>query len=281
MAAFDLHLHTNASDGLLPPEQVVQAAAQAGLIAVAITDHDTAAGVERARAEGRRLGLPVIAGVELSAEAESPMHILGLGVDIDSPAYQAFVEEQKTRRRQRNEEMLRRMADQGLTLPEDCLPQGVPGEYGRKHMALGLVKSGRAADVNDAFRRYLGRGCPCYVKRRKFSSCELIAAVNASGGQAVLAHPGRMGLDDNRLEQLLACLAAEGLAGVEAFYSLHTAEQAEAYRAMADNLGLVCSYGSDWHGFGEPTLAMGFDRFCIPERTLQWLNDLIRSGGYE
>ncbi len=279
MGVFDLHLHTTASDGLLSPEAVVQAAAQAGLIAIAITDHDTAGGVARAQAEGRRLGLPVIAGVELSAEAECSMHILGLGVDIESPAYQAFMQEQKARRRERNEEMLKRMAGQGFHLPEDCLPQGVPGEYGRKHMAIGMVKAGYSPDIADAFQRFLGRGCPCYVNRRKFSPAELIAAVNGSGGQAVLAHPGRMGLEDSQLAPIVTRLKDEGLAGLEAFYSLHTVEQAEAYRAMADGLGLVCSYGSDWHGYGEPTLAMGFERFDIPERTLQWLNGLIRAGG--
>lgn len=278
-AVFDLHVHTTASDGLLSPEQVVQRAAAAGLMAIAVTDHDTAGGVARAQAEGRRLGLPVIAGVELSAESDCQMHILGLGVDIESPAYRAFVEEQKIRRRERNAVMLDLLCEKGFTLPPDCLPDGVPGEYGRKHMAMGMVRAGYVPDLNTAFRRYLDHGRPCYVKRRKFCSGELIDAVRASGGQAVLAHPGRIGLRLDDIAHLAARLRDEGLAGIEAFYPLHSLVEADAYRANAQELGLVSTYGSDWHGGDERGLAARFAEFEIPEDTISWLNDLIRAGG--
>jgi predicted metal-dependent phosphoesterase TrpH len=277
--AFDLHLHTNASDGLLEPGEVVRRAAEAGLIAIAVTDHDTTGGVERAQAEGTRLGLPVIAGAEFSADSGMELHILGYGMDIASPAYLVFVEEQKARRRERNARMLARLSELGFELPDEYMPGGVPGEYGRKHMALGMESAGYVTDTQQAFDDYLSIGAPAYVKRRKFTAGELIAAIRASGGQAVLAHPGRMGMGTDRLEALVNDLHREGLAGIEAFYPSHSRQEAEAYRRLAEGLGLVCTYGSDWHGYDRSGLAHGFHEFVIPQDTYDWLNALTGAGG--
>lgn len=304
---FDLHIHTTASDGLLSPEEVVRRAAGAGLMCVAVTDHDTCAGVARAREEGRRLGLPVVAGAEFTAEHAGELHILGYGMAMESDAWKAFSAAQRGRRAERNSRMLEGMEALGLDIPEEYRPWNVPGEYGRMHMALGLVAAGFAKDVQDAFDRYLGIGRPAYVRRRKFTAAEIISAIAKAGGAAVLAHPGRMGeqrpkdaaspgrmgkqrLKDatgpgrmgeqrERMTGLVSELKVQGLAGIEAFYPSHSPEEAARYRELAGREGLVCTYGSDWHGHDRAGLACGFDDFDIPERTYEWLESLISSTG--
>jgi predicted metal-dependent phosphoesterase TrpH len=276
---FDLHLHTTASDGLLAPEEVVRRAAGAGLMCIAVTDHDTCAGVARAREEGEKLGLPVIAGAEFSAEHAGELHILCYGMAMGSPAWEAFSKEQRKRRMERNTVMLERMDAMGLDIPEEFRPWNLPGEYGRMHMAQGLVEAGYASDVQDAFDRYLGPGKPAYMKRRKFTAEEIISAVKKAEGSAVLAHPGRMGMGRERMAGLVSELKEQGLAGLEAFYPSHTLEEAAYYRELAESEGLVCTYGSDWHGHDRAGLAYGFDEFDIPESTYEWLDLISGMGG--
>jgi predicted metal-dependent phosphoesterase TrpH len=276
---FDLHLHTTASDGLLAPEEVVRRAAEAGLVCIAVTDHDTCAGVAHAREEGRKLGLPVVAGAEFSAEHAGELHILGYGMAMLSPAWEAFSTEQRGRRAERNTLMLDRIEALGLDIPEEYRPWNVPGEYGRMHMALGLVAAGFASDVQDAFDRYLGISAPAHVRRRKFTAGEIISAVKAAEGFAVLAHPGRMGLAPERMAGLVSELKEQGLFGVEAFYPSHSREEAAYYTELADGLGLVCTYGSDWHGHDRSGLAYGFHDFEIPESTYEWLDLISDMGG--
>lgn len=276
---FDLHLHTKASDGRLEPEEVAARAAAQGLMCIAITDHDTTNGVKRAQAAGKALGLPVIPGVELTAEYGTELHLLGYGMDIHSPAWAGFAAEQQRRRAQRNTLMLDRLDELGLTIPEEFKPWNVQGEYGRVHMALGLIEAGHTESIQQAFDRWLGIGAAAYIKRRKFSHEEIIAAVNAAGGQAVLAHPGRMGISHEEIARLVNDLAREGLAGIEVFYPLHSADEADFYAGLADENGLVCTFGSDWHGRTGVTLAQGFESFVIPDSTYAWLEGLLPATG--
>lgn len=272
---FDLHLHSNASDGLLPPEKLVEWANEAGLVCIAVTDHDTTQGIPRALEAGARLGFPVITGAEFAAAGDAELHILGYGMDIGSAPWLAFTAEQQRRRAERNGLMMRRLHELGLTIPEEYRPARVRGEYGRMHVARGLVAAGHAGSVQQAFDRFLGAGRPAHVRRRKFSAPELIAAIGQAGGKAVLAHPGRLGLAGEGLEELVASLAAQGLAGIEAYYPSHTREASALYRAMALRHGLVCTYGSDWHGAEPAGLAFGFDDFDIGQETFSWLTGLI------
>lgn len=279
---FDLHLHTTASDGMLEPEVVVAKAAAAGLVCIAVTDHDTTKGVERAQAEGARLGMPVLSGAEFSAEWTGELHILGYGMDIRSPAYLAFVEEQKCRRAERNGKMLKKIKALGMELPDEYTPAGIRGEYGRKHMALGMVTAGYADSIDQAFDKYLDIGMPAYAKRWKFTAAELISSIRDAGGHAVLAHPGRMKTSRDGLLRLVLELSAQGLDGIEAFYPSHTREEAHFYVELAHRAGLVCTYGSDWHGHDKAGLAYGFDDFDIPDDTYRWLQGLLdRVGGFQ
>jgi predicted metal-dependent phosphoesterase TrpH len=189
-------------------------------------------------------------------------------MDIDSPAWRAFAAEQQQRRAERNLMMLEKLGKLGLTLPEEYQPSRVPGEYGRMHMALGLRQAGYVSDVQQAFDLYLGHRAPAYVKRRKFASAELIRAVKAAGGEAVLAHPGRMEADGAEMERLVFSLKEEGLVGIEAYYPLHAPEESQNYAALGRKAGLVCTYGSDWHGLDESALASGFR----PYRARSWMS---------
>lgn len=270
---FDLHLHTTASDGRLTPEEVLSAAAAVGLQCLAITDHDTTDAVDRAVAAGKPLGLPVIPGAEFSAEFEGELHILGYGIDIHSAGYGAFIARQQRRREERNAMMLARLGELGITLPQEFLPQSAPGTYGRMHMARGMVAAGVVETTQQAFERYLGHGAPAYVYRRKFSAQELIGAIRACGGQAVLAHPGRMELGQHALRALVKELTTLGLAGLEVFYPTHSGEEITFYTALAAEHRLVCTYGSDWHG-GDSRIAARFEDFSIPEQTYQWIEEL-------
>lgn len=275
---FDLHLHTNASDGAFSPAQVVDCAAAAGLWCVAVTDHDTTSGVAEAVARGAAAGIAVLPGVELSADYRTELHLLGYGMNIASTAWRAFAAEQQKRRAERNLMMLEKLGKLGLTLPEEYMPSRVPGEYGRMHMALGLKQAGYVSDVQQAFDMYLGHRAPAYVKRRKFAPAELIRSVKAAGGAAVLAHPGRMEADDAELERLVFELKAGGIEGIEAYYPLHASEESSKYAALGRKAGLVCTYGSDWHGLGGAP-ACEFERFEIPGETVGWIQQLVRKSG--
>ena len=275
---FDLHLHTNASDGLLEPEEVVRAAAAMGLWCIAITDHDCTGGVHRAQQEGRKLGLPVISGAEFTADFSGELHILGYGIDTGSEAYNTFVGEQQRRRAERNTMMLRKLQDMGMIMPEKYTPENVSGVYGRMHMAMGLLSAGYVQSVQHAFDRYLRIGAPAYVRRQKFDSATLIKAITDSKGAAVLAHPGRLGIDNSALGQLVRGLSAEGLKGIEAYYPTHTADEVDFFVTLAEDSSLVCTYGSDWHGYAEAGIAMEFDRFAIKQETYDWLEAMVASG---
>ncbi len=276
---FDLHLHTNASDGALSPEDVVRAAARLGLKAIAITDHDSTAGVESAQAEGRRLGLPVISGAEFSAAFDGELHILGYGLDLHSSAYLDFQAGQQRRREERNGHMLEKLRSLGVYLPAQHLPASAPGVYGRVHMARGMVAAGYVSSMDEAFRRYLGYGRSAYVARRRFESAEIIASIMQSGGQAVLAHPGRMGLQQSDMAALVVRLRGQGLAGIEAFYPTHTDDDVAFYTRLAADAALVCTYGSDCHWRSGEMAAQAFGRFPIASATYAWLDTLVRGCG--
>jgi predicted metal-dependent phosphoesterase TrpH len=247
-------MHSTASDGSRSPADVVRAAKRAELVAIALTDHDTVAGLAEARAAGEELGVRIINGVELSAvEGQSETHLLGLHLGDTSVLERGLTDlrEMRSRRAARIVELLQSQGVQ-VTL-DDVLMQAGTGAIGRPHVARALVADGWAVDVRDAFDRYLAAGRPAYVAKDQLGMRDAIAMVHAAGGLAVLAHPGAAATRE-RLEALVAL----GLDGVEVKHPSHSPQDTARIKTLAEQLGLLPSGGSDWHGAadGPRTIAM-------------------------
>jgi predicted metal-dependent phosphoesterase TrpH len=261
-ACVDLHMHSTASDGSRSPAEVVRAAKRASLAAIALTDHDTVAGLAEAAATGAELGVRIVNGVELSAvEGQTETHLLGLHLRDTAVLEQGLGElrEMRGRRAARIVELLQSQGVQ-VTL-DDVLLQAGAGAIGRPHVARALVADGWATDVRDAFDRYLGAGRPAFVAKEQLEMREAIAMVHAAGGLAVLAHPGSGGTRE-RIE----VLAALGLDGVEVKHPSHSPQDVARLRACVDQLGLIPSGGSDWHGAADGARTIGMMRVPI-----EWL----------
>ncbi|MBX6330891.1 MAG: PHP domain-containing protein [Gemmatimonadaceae bacterium] len=266
----DLHMHSTASDGALPPGEVVAAAKRAGLVAIALTDHDTVAGLAEAREVGDRLGVRVVAGVELSAVEEDEVHLLGLHLArLDEVERQlaAFREARRERARQ----IVDRLNALGLPVTLDAvMAQAGTGAVGRPHIARALIAGGWARDLREAFERWLGNGRPAYVEKRRLALADAIRLVHDAGGIAVLAHPG----SEARRARLEA-LRAIGLDGVEVRHPSHTPEDVARIAALAEHLQLVPSGGSDWHGNADGPRVLG--AMHIPESWLQQQDERVRA----
>lgn len=249
----DLHLHSTASDGTAPPEAVVQAARAAGVIAIALTDHDTIDGVDEARQAAAQLGIELIPGVELSAyEGTAEIHVLGLHVQLLNEMRQALAVF-RVARRERAEGIVRLLNKTGVRITfDDVLAVAQDAAIGRPHIARAMVENGWAMDLRDAFDRYLGAGRPAYLDKRRITVPESIALIHQCGGIAVLAHPGAEGTHE-RIERL----AAMGLDGIEVIHPSHTAEDRARLLALAGHLNLVPSGGSDSHGGVEGVRVVG------------------------
>lgn len=266
----DLHMHSTASDGARVPADVVEAAARAGLAAIALTDHDTLAGVDEARAAGERLGVRVIPGVELSAmEGKEELHLLGLHLSRPAPIERELADFREARR-ERAGRIVERLNALGIPVTvDDVLAQAAGGAVGRPHIARALVAGGWARDLRDAFDRLLGNGRPAYVEKRRLAIADAIRLIHEAGGIAVYAHPGA-GATRARLE----ALRAAGLDGVEVRHPSHSAEDIARIGALADHLALLPSGGSDWHGTGEGPRTIGSMR--IPEAWLDRQDARVR-----
>ncbi len=262
MDCIDLHTHTTASDGTLSPRELVAAAQEAGLEAVAITDHDTVAGLAEGLAAGRELGLEVVPGVEISMEVglTGGAHLLGLWVRPADPGLLAGLERLQQARRQRTPRLLARLNELGLPLSlEEVLAQtkGGDAQVGRPHVARALVAKGLAGSVGEAFNRWLAAGAPAYVPKERLPAAQGIALVRGAGGVPVLAHPGLLDLDRAGLESLVLRLRGMGLEGLEAYYSEHDSATQRYLVSLAARLGLAVSGGSDFHGGTKPQVALG------------------------
>lgn len=245
----DLHNHTTASDGELSPTALVERAAGLGVRALAVTDHDTVAGLAEARAAGARLGVHVVDGVELSATRAGggTVHVLGYLFDPASPALTEPLGRLQASRRLRNEGIAERLAALGVPVELSAVRARAHGVVGRPHFAAELIACGHARSVDEAFDRWLARGRPAYVERDELRPDEAVRMVHAAGGVAVLAHPMVYAQSDERVERMIAELAAAGLDGVEIDYPSHTAGQKTMLDCFARRYGLVRTGGSDFH----------------------------------
>lgn len=245
---YDLHCHSLASDGLLSPEALVLRAAEKGVGVLALTDHDTTAGLGPARAAAPE-GLCVLAGVEISARwGDKELHIVGLGLDVAEPGLVAGLASQRQRRVERAEEMSRRLEKLGIVDALAGVRAYGADSLGRGHFVQFLVERGYAKDNAQVFKRYIGKGCTGYVPGQWMSLAEAVALIRGAGGLAVLAHPGRYKFSNGKLRALLGEFAELGGAGVELAYPNQAAGEAERLARACRELGLAASAGSDFHG---------------------------------
>ncbi len=247
----DLHCHSTTSDGLLEPSAVVARAAANGVAVLALTDHDDTGGLAAARAEAGARGMGFVDGVEISVSwQEATLHVVGLRIDPDSVRLRTGLEWVRSTRIQRAErigEALERAGVRG-SLEGALAYVGNPEIISRTHFARFLVESGYARDVKNVFQRYLVKGKPGYVEHRWASLGDAVSWIRASGGVAVIAHPGRYGLDSAELKGLIAEFKACGGAGIEVVTGSHTPTQYREFAGYARQFDLLASRGSDFHG---------------------------------
>ena len=249
----DLHMHSTASDGSQTPTEVVRAAVAAGVGAIALTDHDTVAGIEEAWAAAQGTGLRVVAGVELSAyQGDDEVHLLGLHLE-DIARMQRDLETFREARLERGRAMVRRLNEIGVTISfDDVLHVAGDAAIGRPHVARAMVENGWARDLRDAFDRYLGAGRPAFLEKRRLTLRDAIAMVHAQGALAILAHPGAA---TNKAR--LAALQLQGLDGAEVLHPSHTTEDRRRLLEGVQSLGMLPSGGSDSHGATEGARVIG------------------------
>ena len=251
MPGFDLHTHSTFSDGTLEPEQVVELAATRDLAGIALTDHDTTEGVERARKAARTSGLEVLLGCELSAEQHGePVHVLGYGFDPAEPVFaarRAWLREGRVGRARRMVERLRALgADVDL---DRVLELAGSGSVGRPHVAHAMVEAGVVADVKSAFvPEWIGTGGRAYVAKDAVGPVEAVELIRGAGGVAVLAHPSLHAGAGAVPEPVIRAMAAAGLDGLEVDHPDQAAAERARLRALAGELGLEVTGASDCHG---------------------------------
>ncbi len=241
----DLHLHTNASDGSLSPAELVQNARAGGLDVIAVTDHDTVAGVNAAVAAAGA-DLRVVTGIEISSQLDGELHMLGYMIDMNNEALLSYTRAASVRRQERMRGILERLARRNIHITYDEVIAGAstrPDAVGRPHLARALVDRGHARNINDAFDRLIGDDSDAYVAVQMLSPVQAIELIHAAGGVAVWAHP-RIDVFDREVRNLRKL----GLDGVECFRPRHTSADVQYFEAAASELGLIRTGGSDWHG---------------------------------
>ncbi len=258
----DLHTHSTASDGTLPPERVIEAAERCGLRALALTDHDTIGGIPAAREAGKRLGIRVIAGVELSAfHEDDEVHVLALHLS-NLESLEERLGQLRVLRFTRAEKIVDRLNVLGIPITiDEVLQQSNGGAVGRPHVARALIARGAVHDFRDAFMTYLGANGSAFIPRDKLSIEDAIRMAHDAGGLAIWAHPAE-GCRRERLEPLVAA----GLDGIEIRHPSHSGEDMKRLQALTDFFGLVPSGGSDWHGATEGPRRIGM--MNVP---IEWL----------
>lgn len=270
MVRVDLHLHSTCSDGVHPPAEVVRRSAAAGMSAIALADHDNIDGIDDAQEEGRKLGVTVISGVELSSQWGSykDIHLLGYGFDHRHPGLQRELTEFQDFRSGRNREIVERvnekLAGEGRApLDAEQVQKKAGGTIGRPHIAQALLEAGYVDGNDEAFERYL---IPCNVEKRFFPIDQAIELIHSCGGVAVLAHPPYITRDRFELEQLVKLFVTFGLDGIEAYNNGASPDEINWTIGLARKYGLIVTGGSDYHGTNgsEVAIGCGFGKLSIP-----------------
>jgi predicted metal-dependent phosphoesterase TrpH len=241
----DLHTHTTASDGTLPPEELVKEAKNVNVSALGITDHDTTEGLEKALKAGEQYGVEIVPGIEINTDHDgTEIHVLGYFMNYKEKGFQDSLQEIRNERLVRAWKILEKLRKLGLDVNESSVMDVAQGQaVCRPHIARALVEAGFCVSVKEAFDKYLKLGGKAYVPRNSLAPREAINLIGESGGVPVLAHPGLVGRDG-----LIPSLVDSGLEGIEVYYSRHSPEMIKNYSDIAKQYQLIQTGGSDYHG---------------------------------
>lgn len=261
----DLHIHSTASDGTFSPSEILKLASRSGLRAIAITDHDTLDGSRQALECGIPAGLHFLTGVEISTQppmdldSSGSLHILGYGIDPNHGELAKTLYKFKQVRLERTHRILDRLRHLGIPLTMEQVTAEVgEGAAGRPHVASAMVKAGAVANIDEAFQKYLRKGCPAYVSKERLDCHQAFELIQAAGGIPVLAHPALIPCGRNdELDDLVASLCKIGLKGLEVYYTEHPPQAVALYMNLAEKYGLTVTGGSDFHGQLTPHVKMG------------------------
>ena len=261
----DFHIHTTASDGTLTPEQLVGEIEKHAIQYFAITDHDTIDGLKSLKEIPE--GLLSVTGVEISAEFEKTLHILGYGFDLHDRGFNESLNELQDYRKGRNQQMLEKMSRFGMEITlEELIDEAGSDLVGRPHFANLMVRKGYVSSFQEAFDNYLKKGAPLYMDKKRFDPDKAIEIIHAAGGIAVMAHPYQTKLEGRDLEHLVKKLVSYGLDGIEVFYSQHTPLMIREYMGFASQYNLIATGGSDFHGANKPQIPLGVE---VSEQDIQ------------
>lgn len=262
MKYIDLHVHTNASDGTLSPSAVAALAAETGLAAIAVTDHDTLCGIPEATAAANGLPLEIIPGIELScAYQNTEIHILGLYIDQNDPDFITETNKLLELRDARNEEIIRRFKKGGMEFSIEELTAGNPNTViTRAHFARALVEKGYAATMTQAFKKYLQYGNSYCPRKETVTPEHAMKILTSNRAFPVIAHPCQYKLGDAGTETLVAYLKELGLKGVEVYHSSHNQYESGKLKDLARKYKLLPTGGSDFHGDNKPDIQIGSGR---------------------
>ncbi len=278
MNTIDLHCHTTASDGRHSPTELVQMAAELGLRAIAVCDHDSTEGLDEALAAGRAAGIEVIPAIELSCDvAEGELHMLGYYPDYSDGAFQAELSRLREGRVGRAQAMVGKLAALGYAISFQRVQElAGDGAIGRPHIAQALIEARLVQNKGEAFDRLIGRRGPAYVERAKLSPVDACHMIRSVGGLPVFAHPfialasGRV-LEPMPVEGSLPELVEAGLAGLEVYYPNYTPALIDRLLRLSRQYGLLVTGGSDFHGEGSAGAALG--GVYVPPKCLAALKD--------
>lgn len=273
----DLHTHTTESDGTLTPEELIKEASHRGLSAIAITDHDSISGIEKALPFAKEYNIELIPGVELSTDYNGKeVHVVGLYIDMENEVFLSKIKEFKETRDNRNAIIVENLRKEGFAITmEELIAENPNCVITRANIARFLYEHGMIPSIQTAFEKYIGDHCKCYVNRFKITPMDAVRLIKQAGGTAILAHPLLYHMSDTTLQKMVDEMKEAGLDGIEAIYSTYTPSEEREMKAFAQKNNLLISGGSDFHGTTKPNLnlAVGYGKLYIPYSILDTIKE--------
>ena len=276
----DLHTHSNCSDGSMTPTELVVHASERGLAAIALSDHDTIAGIDEALEAGMKYGIEVVPAIEFSVQSQTETHILGFYIDHKSPLIMQALEEINSVRMQRTVNTCNKLRDLGFDVTmEEAFAIAPSGIIGRAHFARILAEKGYTQSVKEGFDKYLANGRPAYDGTQYLTASDAVKLINDLGGVAFVAHPHLIRLDDSTLRSFLLQLKSCGLCGIEGYYNEYTPEMQDYFQNLARELGLEICGGTDFHAKMKPHIEIGIGQgnMAIPYEVLDNIKRIVNT----